>query len=104
MLFRSIPPIRHTWLHYEDQPELRQLQYQFLYGRDILVAPVTKPGKELAEAVLPSDTWVHLWTSREFRGGEVTIEAPLGYPPVFYRAESPWASLFEGLRRSIKKL
>ena len=100
----GIPPIRHTWLHYEDQPELRQLQYQFLYGRDILVAPVTKPGKELAEAVLPSDTWVHLWTSREFRGGEVTIEAPLGYPPVFYRADSPWASLFEGLRRSVRKL
>jgi len=100
----GVPPMRHTWLHYEDEPGLRRLSYQYLYGRDLLVAPVTKPGKELSVAYLPADHWVHLWTSREFRGGEVTIEAPLGYPPVFYRAESPWASLFEGLRRSVKKL
>jgi len=100
----GVPPIRHTWLHYENEPELRRLSYQFLYGRDLLVAPVTKPGKALSEAYLPADHWVHLWTSREFSGGEVTIEAPLGYPPVFYRADSPWASLFEGLRRSVKKL
>lgn len=100
----GVPPIRHTWLHYEDEPELRRLSYQYLYGRDLLVAPVTKPGRRLSDARLPSDHWVHFWTSREFRGGEVTIEAPLGYPPVFYRADSPWASLFESLRRSVKKL
>jgi len=100
----GLPPVRHTWLHYEDEPELRRLPYQFLYGRDLLVAPVVKPGKQLSEAWLPSDQWVHLWTSREFQGGPVTIEAPLGYPPVFYRASSPWAPLFEGLRRSVKKL
>lgn len=100
----GLPPIRHTWLHYEDQPELRALDYQYLYGRDLLVAPVVEPGAELSNAVLPADHWVHLWTSREFRGGEVTIEAPLGYPPVFYRAASPWASLFESLRRSTRKL
>ncbi len=100
----GVPPVRHTWLHYEDEQSLRGLSYQYLYGRDLLVAPVTKPGKKLSEARLPSDQWVHLWTSREFSGGDVTIESPLGYPPVFYRASSPWASLFEGLRRSVKKL
>ncbi len=99
----GLPPIRHTWLHYEDEAELRSQSCQYLYGRDILVAPVLKPGLELSDAYLPSDHWVHLWTSREFRGGEVTIEAPLGYPPVFYRADSPWASLFEGLRRSVQE-
>jgi len=100
----GLPPIRHSWLHYEDQPELRALANQYLYGRDLLVAPVLEPGAELSKAVLPSDHWVHLWTSREFMGGEVTIEAPLGYPPVFYRAASPWASLFESLRRTARKL
>ncbi|MBN2875633.1 MAG: alpha-glucosidase [Spirochaetales bacterium] len=100
----GLPPIRHTWLHYEEEPELRRLSGQYLYGRDLLVAPVTRPGKKLSTAWLPTDQWVHLWTSREFRGGEVTIESPLGYPPVFYRTDSPWASLFEGLRRSVKKL
>lgn len=99
----GLPPIRHCWLHYEDETWLLEHCYQYLYGRDILVAPVLKPGKILANAFLPQDEWVHLWTSRHFYGGELTIEAPLGYPPIFYRAKSKWAGLFEGLRRSARQ-
>ena len=95
MLFRS---------HYEQDFELRRLKYQYMYGRDLLVAPVSRPERELWEAWLPDDQWVHLWTSREFRGGAVTIDAPLGYPPVFYRAASPWAGLFDTLRKSLTKM
>ncbi len=99
----GLPPMRHPWLHYEDEPWLRGYGGQYLYGRDLLVAPVLARGRELSKAALPADRWVHLWTSREFRGGEVTIEAPLGYPPVFYRVDSAWAGLFEGLRRSARR-
>jgi len=100
---QGLPPLRHAWLHYEDEAWLHGYADQYLYGRDLLVAPVTLPRRELAKAALPADRWVHLWTSREFRGGEVTIEAPLGYPPVFYRADSEWAGLFEGLRRAARR-
>ena len=100
----GLPPIRHPWVHYEKDFELRRLKYQYMYGRDLLIAPVSKPEKELWEAWLPDDQWVHLWTSREFRGGAVTIDAPLGYPPVFYRAASPWAGLFDSLRKSLTKM
>lgn len=100
----GLPAIRHTWMHYEDEPELRDLPYQYLYGRDLLVAPVMQPGRDTGDAMLPNDRWVHLWTARSFAGGPVSIEAPSGYPPVFYRADSAWASLFEGLRRSVNKL
>ncbi|WP_373370651.1 hypothetical protein, partial [Proteus mirabilis] len=31
-------------------------------------------------------------------GGEITVDAPIGKPPVFYRAKSEWASLFATLR------
>ena len=99
----GLPPIRHPWLHYENDIELRRLKNQYLYGRDLLIAPVSKPDKELWEAWLPDDEWVHLWTSREFRGGAVTIDAPLGYPPVFYRGASKWAGLFDSLRKSLTK-
>ncbi|MGS9668721.1 hypothetical protein ACQWKP_24590, partial [Salmonella enterica subsp. enterica serovar Infantis] len=31
-------------------------------------------------------------------GGDITVDAPIGNPPVFYRAQSEWASLFASLR------
>jgi len=100
----GLPPIRHPWIHYEKDSELRRLQYQYMYGRDMLIAPVSRPDRDLWEAWLPDDEWVHLWTSREFRGGAVTIDSPLGYPPVFYRVASPWAGLFDNLRKSLTKM
>jgi alpha-glucosidase len=69
-----------------------------------MVAPALEPRSPLTELYLPSDEWVHLWTSRIFRGGPVSIESPLGYPAVFYRAASPFAPLFDALRRSSKRI
>jgi alpha-glucosidase len=100
----GLPPIRHPWMHYESDPQARRLSYQYLYGRDLMVAPALEPRSPLTELYLPSDEWVHLWTSRIFRGGPVSIESPLGYPAVFYRAASPFAPLFDALRRSSKRI
>ena len=34
-------------------------------------------------------TWVHLWSGDVYTGGEVmSVEAPFGYPAVFYRLDS----------------
>ncbi len=33
-------------------------------------------------------------------GREVTVNAPIGKPPVFYRADSEWAALFASLKAS----
>lgn len=43
--------------------------------------------------------WVHLWSGERFRGGRtVTIPAPFGQPPVFWRDGSEAAALFEQIR------
>jgi alpha-glucosidase len=104
----GLPPIRHPWMHYEADPLAQRLSRQYLSGRDLLVAPALSPGagsgsSPLTELYLPEDEWVHLWTSRDFRGGQVAVESPLGYPAVFYRAASPFASLFDALRRTAKR-
>jgi sulfoquinovosidase len=106
---RGLPPIRHPWMHYEADPQARRLAYQYLYGRDLMVAPALSPGAgarsgPLTELYLPEDEWVHLWTSRTFRGGQVAVESPRGYPAVFYRAASPFASLFDALRRTARRI
>jgi len=100
----GLPPLRHLWTHYEKDPEVRGIEYQYMYGRDILVAPVLKRGKILQKAYLPQDRWIHFWSSRSFRGGTVILEAPLGYPVVFYREESKYAALFDSIRRNAPKI
>jgi sulfoquinovosidase len=97
---RAMPPIRHPWVHYQGDPEARRLTRQFLYGRDLMVAPCLVRGSSLTDLYLPDDEWVHLWTSRSFRGGSVSIESPPGYPAVFYRADSAFAPHFDAMRRA----
>jgi len=77
---------------------------RYLYGRDLLIMPVSAPGVTFSRGVLPNDgSWIHLWTTREFTGGPVTVEALLGYPAVFFRADSKWASLFDKVRLEAKR-
>ena len=99
----GLAPVRHLWMHYEQDPQACLASHQYLYGRDLLVAPVFRKGQVLKEAWLPPDRWVHFWTSRTFRGGSVILEAPLGYPLVFYREESRFAPLFDSIRRTARK-
>ena len=87
------PVVRHMWLHYSDDDVVFEHELQFLLGSDILFAPHLErcllPLCTFEQEVyLPSDSWTHLWTGEEYTGGFVTIEAPLGYPAVFYRSES----------------
>jgi sulfoquinovosidase len=99
----GLPPLRHPALHYPDEALLSGGTERYLYGRDLLAAPVVKLGSDLQDILLPDDRWIHLWSSREFRGGDITIEAALGSPALFYRADSAWAGLFDSLRRALTR-
>ena len=94
----GLPVMRPLFLHYEEDARTYTLKYQYLLGRDLLVAPVYDQGRNDWTLYLPEDNWVHLWTGETYRGGDVTVAAPLGKPPVFYRADSEWADLFSTLR------
>jgi alpha-D-xyloside xylohydrolase len=44
--------------------------YQFMFGKAVLVAPVTKPGIADQEVYLPKSTvWYDFWTGERFEGG-----------------------------------
>ncbi len=92
------PPMRHPILHYETDQTLAKLKTEYLFGRDLLVAPVLKPKKTTWKVYLPEDNWIHLWSGQEFKGGWYTVPAPIGQPPVFYRAGSPFTGLFLELK------
>jgi len=93
---QGMPVQRPLFMHYDDD-EAYDIQYEYLYGRDLLVAPVYLDDKEDWEVYLPEDRWIHLWSGTEYGGGNNKVKAPIGYPPVFYRKESDYRELFEHL-------
>jgi alpha-glucosidase len=96
---KGLPVMRPLFLHYEDDAATYSLKYQYLLGRDLLVAPVHQQDCSEWTLYLPQDNWINLWTGeQQTSGGEITVAAPIGKPPVFYRASSEWADLFASLR------
>lgn len=94
----GIPPIRPCFLYYKLDSIIQSLKYQYLFGRDLLVAPVIKPNLSEWKVYLPKDAWIHLWTGREYNGGWQIVPAPIGQPPVFYRKGSKYTDLFEKIK------
>ncbi len=94
----GLPLQRPMFLHYPDQPELFAVQDQYLYGPDLMVAPVIEEGAVARQVILPGRApWRHVWTGHDFAPGTHMVDAPVGQPPVFYRPQSAHAALFAGL-------
>jgi sulfoquinovosidase len=97
---RGLPAQRPLFLHFPDDPAGYAIQDQYLYGPDLLVAPVQAPGAAEWSVHLPAGAaWAHVWSGTTYPGGRrVTVPAPIGRPPVFFRDGSPFAGLFHALR------
>ncbi len=95
---QGLPVQRPLFLHYPEQKELYAVQDQFLYGADMVVAPVIQEGAVTRAVILPGDApWRHIWSGAEYAPGSHEVAAPIGQPPVFYRPDSAFAALFGGL-------
>jgi alpha-glucosidase len=98
----GFPLQRPVFLEYPDDPALFALQDQYLYGPDLMVAPVIDEGAEERQVILPGDLpWRHVWSGEEFAPGTHVIAAPIGVPPVFYRHGSMHAALFAALPQAL---
>ncbi len=98
------PVQRPLFMHYEDDELTYDMQYAYLFGEDMLVEPVLNEGQTLKDIYLPNDTWVHLWTGKVYEGNrKITVEAEMGYIPVFYRKDSKYFDLFSEITEKYKK-
>src|SRR5262249_10380256 len=85
----GMPIIRALWLHHPDDPAAVARGDEYLWGRDILVAPVVEKGASSRKVYLPRGAWFDFWTGERVEGGrEVTRAVDLETMPLYVRAGS----------------
>lgn len=84
----GLPPMRPLFLDFPDDSVSWEVEDQFLFGPDILVAPVVVEGARERAVYLPAGAaWRDAWTGEEHPGGEwITAPAPLEIIPVYLRS------------------
>jgi alpha-glucosidase/alpha-D-xyloside xylohydrolase len=83
----GLPLMRAMWLHYPQDIRARGLGTQYLWGRDLLVAPVFEKGATTRQVYLPAGRWYDWWTNEAVSGGrDVTRDVDLATMPIYVRA------------------
>jgi sulfoquinovosidase len=99
---RGWPVVRPLFLHYPGDPNTYGLRYQFLLGRDLMVAPVLDKGADAVDVYFPEGSrWTSLWSGADAgkAGAWVRMPAPIGEPAVFLRKGGPGADeIIQGLK------
>lgn len=83
----GMPFMRALWLYYPDDTIARGLGSEYLWGRDMLIAPVFEKGATHRTLYLPKGLWYDWWTGLAQRGGQwMTRDIDLSIMPVYVRA------------------
>jgi alpha-glucosidase (family GH31 glycosyl hydrolase) len=73
-------------LAFPTDPACRAYPYQYLFGRDLLVAPTVEEGMMTQRVYLPEGEWRDLWTGEALVGpDELVVAVPPDHIPVFVR-------------------
>ena len=83
------PVMRPLFYDFPEDAVCWENEKEYMYGPNILVAPVMEPGVSQRQVYLPKGAeWTEISTGKVFQGGkEVTANAPLDVIPVFTRSD-----------------
>jgi alpha-glucosidase len=80
------PIMRPLLLEYPDDWTAIGTNDEYLFGNDLLVAPIVKDYDESRSVYFPRGTWYDYWTDRQYVGPiTVGVSAPLERMPLFVR-------------------
>ena len=83
----GMPFMRALWLHYPADAKATAIGSQYLWGRDLLIAPVFKKGATTWDVYLPDGDWYDWWTNEKKQGGKsISREVDLATMPIYARA------------------
>ncbi|HEX9017735.1 MAG TPA: glycoside hydrolase family 31 protein, partial [Anaerolineaceae bacterium] len=92
----GLPVMRPLFVDYAQDLRCQAVEDAFLFGPDLLVAPVLGLGQRERSVYLPVGAdWIDVWSGACHAGGqEIQVPAPLETIPVFARAGSGMEEIF----------
>jgi alpha-glucosidase len=82
----GIPAMRPLVFEYPEDPEYMWNETEFMFGDQLLVAPVLWERAATRSLRLPEGTWYDFWTGKKYQGRSwVTVDAPLDRIPLFVK-------------------
>ena len=82
----GVPALRPLFLEYPADEHTAGIDDEFLFGSDLLAAPVLWDGFTDRQVYLPAGDWFDYWTGKRYTGNStITVSAPLDYLPIFVR-------------------
>jgi alpha-D-xyloside xylohydrolase len=86
----GVPPMRPLFVDFPSDPVCFDIDDEYLFGSDILVAPILDADINERAVYLPNESvWRDVWTGQVYHGGQrITVEAPLERIPLFLRENS----------------
>jgi alpha-glucosidase/alpha-D-xyloside xylohydrolase len=83
----GMPIMRALWLHHPNDTIAVGRGDEYMWGPDILVAPVVEKGATTRRLYLPPGTWFDFWTEERTEGGRMIDRAvDLATTPLYVRA------------------
>ena len=87
---KGLPIMRPMFMEYPLDAETIGTDAQFMFGKELLVAPVVKKGARTKNVYLPEGKWVNYNNKQTVLSGEqwTTVDAPLNVIPMFVKQGS----------------
>jgi len=83
----GLPALRPMFLEFPEDDSVAATDDQFMFGADLLAAPVLREGETTRSVYLPKGEWYDYWTGRRYAGGaKMKIPATLDSLPLFVRS------------------
>jgi alpha-glucosidase len=83
----GMPMMRALVLEYQGDPNVHDIDDQYLFGSNLLIAPVMTKGAQTRVVYLPEGTWYDYWSGKPYAGRRYhNIVTPLETLPIFVKA------------------
>ncbi|MGH9404269.1 MAG: TIM-barrel domain-containing protein [Terriglobia bacterium] len=69
----GVPVMRALWIHYPQDARAAEQSDEFLFGPDLLIAPVTEQAAQSRKVYLPRGSWYDYWTEERVEGGRDVV-------------------------------
>lgn len=83
----GMPMMQALVLNYRNDENVYDIDDQYLFGSNLLIAPVTTKGAKSRVVYLPKGTWYDYWSGKKYTGRQYyNIVTPLEELPIFVKA------------------